>query len=77
MGVAELVLSLGLILPIFHKPLALLAPIAALCIAAEMVLFVGLHIASGDKDYSSIVYWLVVTAACAFVAYGRFVLRPL
>lgn len=76
MGVAELFLSLGLILPAFHKPLAFLVPVAALCIAAEMLLFCGFHIASGNKDYSSIIYWLVVAAVCAAIAYGRLVLRP-
>jgi hypothetical protein len=36
---------------------------------------VGLR--SGDPNYGQIVYWLVVAAICAFLAYGRFVLRPL
>ena len=76
MGVAELLLSVGLILPAFSKPLAFAAPIAALCVAAEMLLFCWLHVASGDQNYGSIVYWLTVTAVCLFIAYGRFVLRP-
>lgn len=76
MGVVELFLSLGLILPAFSKPLAFLAPVAALFIAGEMLLFCALNLASGTGDYSSIVYWLTVTAVCAFIAYGRFVLRP-
>jgi DoxX-like family len=77
MSVIELLCSLGLILPAFNKHLAILAPIAAACIAAEMLLFSGLHIFSGDANYSHMIYWLVVAALCAFIAYGRFALKPL
>jgi hypothetical protein len=76
MSVFELLCSLGLILPAFNRSLAILAPIAAACIAAEMLLFCGLHIYSGDGNYSPVIYWLVVAAICAFIAYGRFVLKP-
>ena len=72
----ELLCSLGLIVPAFSKPLAILAPVAAACIAAEMLLFSGLHIYSGDATYGPLIYWLVVAAVCAFIAYGRFVLKP-
>ncbi len=77
MSVFELLFSLGLILPAFKKPLAILAPIAAACIAAEMLLFSGLHIYSGDANYGPVFYWLVVAALGAFIAYGRFVLKPI
>lgn len=77
MSAVELLCSLGLVLPAFHKPLAFLAPLAAILIAAEMLLFCGLHLASGDRSYGPMVYWLVVAAICVFIAYGRFVLRPL
>ncbi|HZY05697.1 MAG TPA: DoxX family protein [Anaeromyxobacteraceae bacterium] len=76
MSVVELLCSLGLVLPAFNKPLAILAPIAAACIAAEMALFTGLHLHSGSAGYGPIVYWLVVAAICAFIAYGRLVLKP-
>jgi DoxX-like protein len=76
MSVIELLCSLGLILPAFNKSLAVLAPIAAACIAAEMLLFCGLHLYSGDPNYGPMIYWLVVAAICAFIAYGRFVLKP-
>jgi len=72
----ELLFSLALILPAVHKPLGILAPIAAVCIAVEMVLFTGLHFSSGETNHGPIVYWLVVAAICAFIAYGRFVLKP-
>lgn len=76
MAVVELLLALGLILPAFNKRLAILAPIAAVCIAAEMLLFSGLHISSSDANYGPIGYWLVVAAICAFIVYGRLAVKP-
>jgi uncharacterized membrane protein YphA (DoxX/SURF4 family) len=76
LSVFELLCSLCLILPAFNKRLAILAPVAAACIAAEMVLFSGLHIYSGDPNYGPLIYWLVVAVICAFIAYGRFVVNP-
>ena len=77
MSVFELLCSLALILPAFDRRLAILAPIAAACIAAEMLLFSGLHLYSGAADYGPMIYWLVVAAICAFIAYGRLVLKPI
>jgi hypothetical protein len=77
LSVFELLCGLCLILPAFNKRLAILAPIAAACIAAEMLLFSGLLIYSGDPNYGPMIYWLVVAAICAFIAYGRFVLNPI
>jgi uncharacterized membrane protein len=75
-GVLELLCALGLILPVLIKPVARLAPIAAACIAAEMLLFSALQIYSGDPEFGHIVYWLVVAALCVFIGYFRVVLRP-
>lgn len=75
--VVELLCALGLILPRFNKDLGILAPLAALCIAAEMLLFCGVHLLSGNTNYGPLIYWLVVAGICAFIAYGRFVLKPL
>ena len=44
--------------------------------SAEMLLFSAVHLASGDANHGPMIYWLVVAAICAFIAYGRFVLRP-
>lgn len=77
MSVLELLVSVALIVPAFYKPLANLIPLAALCIAAEMLLFTILHLNAGDPNPGPIIYWLVVAAICAFIAYGRFVLKPL
>ena len=71
MSVLELIVSLCLILPALYKPLGILAPIGAMIIAAEMLLFCGLHLYSGDTSYSPIIYWLVVAVVCAFITYSR------
>ena len=77
LSIIELLCSIALIIPVFNKRLAILAPVAAVCIAAEMLLFSGLHLRSGDPSYGPMIYWLVVAAVCAVIAWGRFVLRPL
>ena len=75
--VVEVVCSVGLILPAAHRPAAILAPIAAMLVAAEMLLFSGIHLNAGESNHSPMIYWLVVAALCAFVALGRLVLEPL
>lgn len=76
MSVVELLCAVGLILPAFNKRLSIVAPVAAAVIAAEMLVFSGLHIHSGDADRGELIYWLVVAAICAFIAYGRIVAKP-
>jgi hypothetical protein len=77
LSVFEFLFCLGLILPAFNNSLGILVPIAAACIAAEMLLFCGVHLASGETNQSPMIYWLVVAAFFTFVAFGRYVLRPL
>ena len=77
LGVAELVLAGALIIPVFNKAWSVLVPVAALVIAAEMLLFCALHFASGAKFDGQVIYWLVVAAVCAFIAWGRRTQRPL
>jgi len=76
LSVIELLLSVALVLPAVSRRFGILAPIAACCIAAEMLLFCAVHLSSGDSSYGPMIYLLVVAAVCAFIAYGRFVLRP-
>ena len=76
LAVVELLCAVALVLPALSKPLGVLAPIAAVVIAAEMLLFCGLHLSSGDTNHGSMIYWLVVAAICAFIAYGRLALKP-
>lgn len=76
MSIFELLCSLGLILPAIYKPSAILAPIAAACIAVEMLFFCGLHISSGNADHGHMVYWLIVAMICGWITYGRLVRKP-
>lgn len=77
MGVLEILFCFALVIPAIYKPFAIFVPIAAVFIAVEMLVFCGLHLASGEGTLSPIIYWLVVAAICATIAYGRFVLKPL
>jgi hypothetical protein len=77
MSILEILCALALVLPAVQKSLGMLVPIAAIVIAAEMLMFCGLHLAAGDKNIGPMIYWLVVAAFCAFIAYGRFVLKPI
>lgn len=76
MSVFELICSVGLLLPALQKRWGILTPIAAGGIAAEMIFFCGVHLASGSHEMGQPIYWLVVVGFCAFIAYGRLVLRP-
>ena len=72
----EFLCALGLLLPVISRRLGTLAPVAATCIAVEMLIFCGLHLASSETKHGPMMYWLVVAAAAGFTAYGRFALRP-
>ncbi len=76
LAVFELLCALGLILPVLYKPAGILAPLGAVGIAMIMLAFCVIELHSASVNMSSIAYWLVVTAVCAFIAYGRLVLKP-
>jgi DoxX-like family len=76
LAAAEVLCAAGLVLPAWRKAPALLAPVAALCLLAEMVLFTAVHFARGAGPLGQPIYWLVVAALCGFVAYGRLVRWP-
>lgn len=73
----ELIVAVGLVLPAFRPSLGVAAPVAAVCIVVEMLLFSALHLRSGQSHHGPMIYWLVVAAICALVAYGRFAAVPL
>lgn len=77
MSVFEVLCALALVLPALNKSLAIMTPVGALCLAAEMLIFCGLHLRSGGPSYGPMIYWLVVAALCVLIAYGRLVLKPL
>jgi len=73
----EVLCAASLLLPAVARSLGIAAPVAAVVIGLEMLLFTGVHFASGTSEHGEVIYWLVVAAFCAFLAYGRFVLAPL
>ncbi|MFT3913886.1 MAG: hypothetical protein QM704_07170 [Anaeromyxobacteraceae bacterium] len=76
LGVIELFLAVGLVLPARSRALARAAPLAAAGVGAEMLLFTAVSLASGAGQPGEIGYWLVVAAICGFVVWGRAVRTP-
>lgn len=77
MGVLELLVAAALVVPGLAKGFGVLVPLAALLVALEMLAFCVLHLVSGDSQHGHLGYWLVVAAICAFLAWGRYAMRPL
>jgi hypothetical protein len=73
----DFVCAIALVAPLFEKRAAIAAPIAAAIVALEMLYFSGMHLASGSTSLGPVIYWLVVAAVAAFIAYGRLVLKPI
>jgi DoxX-like family len=67
--------GLGLILPGATNMLPDLTPIAAAAVAAQSVVITALYIYYGDR--SPMVYSAAMAVMAAFIAYGRFSLKPL
>lgn len=76
LSVLELPISLCFVIPLFYKPWAKLAPLAAGCIATEMLLFCFVNATSGNINSGQIIYWLVVMLLCDIVVFGRLVRKP-
>ena len=69
----ELVLSVGLICTALPG-LAVVAPIAAACVAFEMLCFIGIHLYKGfGRVRGPMLYWLGVAVVAGFIVYGRLV----
>jgi uncharacterized membrane protein YphA (DoxX/SURF4 family) len=66
--------GLCLILPGALNVLPVLTPIAAAAVAAESILISAFYVYY--KDYSPMIYSLAMVFMAAFIAYGRFVLKP-
>ncbi len=73
----EVLCAAALVLPAFQRKLGRLAPIAALVVAAEMALFCVVHLFSGVTEHAEMIYWLVVAALSALLAYLRLVQKPI
>jgi uncharacterized membrane protein YphA (DoxX/SURF4 family) len=74
-GVMEFLGGLGLILPSLTGILPILTPIAAVGLIIIMIGAAFTHLRR--KEQPMIVINLVLLAAAAFIAYGRFVLVPI
>lgn len=76
MGVIEIICALCLVLPAFIKKMGVSVPLAASFIVAEMLFLCAIHIFSGETN-NQWIYWIVVAIVCGFLAYSRYVLKPL
>lgn len=74
-GLIEVLIGLGLILPQVTGILPWLTPLAAVGLVCTMIGAAALHIQRKDP-VPSVVMTLVLLGLAAFVAYGRFVLLP-
>lgn len=71
LGFVEIFLAAGFLLPAASRRLRILALVAAAGVAAEMLLYCGVHLSSGAVNHGPLAYWLVVAVLCACVFYGR------
>ena len=74
-GIAEILGGLGLILPAVTRIRTNLVPLAALGLTLVMIGAVIYHVGRGE--YQNIALNLLLAAILAFVAYGRWKLKPL
>ena len=75
MGAVECLAGLCLVLPGALKLWPRTTPLAAAVLTAQSLLISAIYLAYGD--YAPLPYSLVMAAMAAFIAYGRFVLKPL
>lgn len=74
-GWSEMLGGIGVILPAAVKVKPILTPLAATGLALIMILATGFHVMRGEYDL--MVVTLVLAAMAAFIAYGRFVMKPI
>lgn len=75
LGVIELICVVGLILPSALPWRPKLTVIAAAILALESLVFIGVHVRYNETG--SIVISAVLGLTMAFIAYGRFTLKPI
>jgi hypothetical protein len=74
MGAVECLAGLCLILPGALNVLPRSTPIMAAVLAVQSLLISGIYLVY--EDFAPLPYSLVMAAMAAFIAYGRFVLKP-
>jgi uncharacterized membrane protein YphA (DoxX/SURF4 family) len=75
LGILELVCVVGLIVPAALRWYPTLTAVAAALLAIESLVFVGVHIKY--REVGSIAMVSILGVLMAFIAYGRFVLKPI
>jgi uncharacterized membrane protein YphA (DoxX/SURF4 family) len=75
LGILELVCAVGLIVPAALRWRPMLTVVAAAALAAESLIFIGVHVRYAETG--SIIMSAVLGLLMAFIAYGRAVLRPI
>ncbi len=74
-GVCEVLAGIGLILPAMTREQPKLTPLAAAGLTLTMILAAGFHLTRGE--YALVPANLVLAAVSAFIAVGRWNLRPI
>lgn len=74
-GVAEFLGGIGLVLPALTKVSPKLTPAAAAGLTTVMILASGFHLMRAEFGFMALTVFLA--AILAFIAYGRFVLKPI
>jgi len=75
LGILELVCTVGLIVPAAFHWLPMLTVVAAIVLAIESLVFIGVHVRY--REITPIIMSGVLGIVMAFVAYGRMVLMPI
>ncbi len=75
LGVLELVCVVGLIVPSATRWMPVLTVAAAGLLAAESLLFIWVHVKY--NEVGPIIFSIVLGLLMAFIAYGRYVLKPI
>ena len=75
LGILELVCTVGLIVPSAFRWHPTLTVVAAVVLATESLVFVGVH--AKYHELGSIVMVCALGLLMAFIAYGRMVLKPI
>lgn len=75
LGVVELICVVGLILPSALAWMPILTPASATTLAAESLVFIGVH--AKYREIGPILFCLGLGVLMAFIAYGRIFLSPI
>ena len=75
LGIVELICVVGLILPAAFRWHPTLTVVAAVVLAIESLVFIGVHVKY--REITTIIMSAVLGLLMAFIAYGRLVLSPL